>query len=164
MNRQVWIEITSDRPGRSEEIGFCNHNQALACFDNFSRSDRAVCPTLAELDAEGEGAEPFDHDHLDFDIYNKGKKIAVLEVKGRNRNLAEAYDLPLAERKFNKMMSEDVKKIILWDCLDGMIYGDLEKLSCTSRIGGRKAREGSANDIEHMKYFFRQDNLLEFKY
>ena len=101
---------------------------------------------------------------LDFDIYNKGKKIAVLEVKGRNRNLAEAYDLPLAERKFNKMMSEDVKKIILWDCLDGMIYGDLEKLSCTSRIGGRKAREGSANDIEEMKYFFRQDNLLEFKY
>lgn len=101
---------------------------------------------------------------LDFDIYNKGVKIAVLEVKGRNRNLAEAYDLPLAERKFDKMMSEDVKKIILWDCLDGMIYGDLEKLSCTSRIGGRKAREGSANDIEEMKYFFPQDNLLEFKY
>jgi hypothetical protein len=101
---------------------------------------------------------------LDFDIYNKGVKIAVLEVKGRNRNLSEAYDLPLAERKFNKMMSEDVKKIILWDCLDGMIYGDLEKLSCTSRIGGRKAREGSANDVEEMKYFFRQDNLLEFKY
>ena len=106
---------------------------------------------------------------LDLMTKEKGK---ILEIKSKPSQLESilkkvggiATSLEEISQKFNKMMSEDVKKIILWDCLDGIIYGDLEKLSCTSRIGGRKAREGSANDIEEMKYFFRQDNLLEFKY
>lgn len=68
MNRQAWIDITSDQHGKSKEIGFCDLNKTLSLFEEFASYDRAVCPTLQELDAEDDGAGPFDHNHLDFDV------------------------------------------------------------------------------------------------
>jgi hypothetical protein len=68
MNRQAWIDITSDQHGKSKEIGFCDLNKTLSLFDEFERYDRAACPTLQELEAEDDGDGPFGHDHLDFDV------------------------------------------------------------------------------------------------
>lgn len=68
MNRQAWIDVTSNQHGKSKEIGFCDLNKTLSLFEEFDCSDRECCPTLNELEAEDNGEGPFDHVHLDFDV------------------------------------------------------------------------------------------------
>lgn len=68
MGKQACIDISSDKQGVSKEIGFCDLNKTLSLFEEFSRFNRAACPTLEELGAEDAGVEPFDHDHLAFDV------------------------------------------------------------------------------------------------
>lgn len=67
MNKLAWVEIYSNQPNRSKEVGFCDLNKTLSLFEEFSRYNRDACQTLEELEAESAGAEPFEHDHLDFD-------------------------------------------------------------------------------------------------
>mgnify|MGYP003681747036 CR=1 FL=1 len=83
------------------------------------------------------------------------------------RFLQDQSDLPLAERKYNKIMKAKKAKIIIWAFKDGITYCQLNKLKGTKTIGGRKPREGSFNDIESMYYYNRKDNnevLIELKY
>jgi hypothetical protein len=105
---------------------------------------------------------------LDFLIKKKdGTIIGVAEVKGRKRLLKDISDLPLAERKHNKIMKVKGAKIIIWAFEDGITYAQLNRLKGIKKNGGRKPREGSANDIESMYYYDRDSNasvLTELRY
>jgi len=100
----------------------------------------------------------------DVDFYIED--VGYLEVKGRNRLMRDAFPLPLAERKYNKLIEKPLNSIIVWSCYDGLIYADLSKIVYESRIGGRTPRKGSSNDIEMMYFVPNQQELsfLEFKY
>ena len=98
----------------------------------------------------------------DVDFYIKG--IGHLEVKGRNRNIEDAFPLPLARRKYNKLMEKPLNKIIVWSCFNGLIYADLTKLTFTERRGGRTPRNGSTNDIESMLYITQQECMTYIDY
>ena len=98
----------------------------------------------------------------DVDFYIKG--IGYLEVKGRNRNIEDAFPLPLARRKYDKLMDKSLNKIIVWSCFNGLIYADLTKLTYTERTGGRTPRNGSTNDIESMLYIPQQECMTYIDY
>ena len=98
----------------------------------------------------------------DVDFYIKG--IGYLEVKGRNRNIEDAFPLPLARRKYDKLMEKPLNKIIVWSCFNGLIYADLTKLTYTERRGGRTPRNGSTNDIESMLYIPQQECMTYIDY
>ena len=98
----------------------------------------------------------------DVDFYIKG--IGYLEVKGRNRNIEDAFPLPLARRKYDKLMEKPLNKIIVWSCFNGLIYADLTKLTYTERTGGRTPRNGSTNDIESMLYIPQQECMTYIDY
>lgn len=95
---------------------------------------------------------------VDF-IVKKGEKEFYVEVKGRRRNINNAFPLPMAARKMVKLCDKKKPAIIIWDCADGIIYGRVKDLKCIGKIGGRKPREGSFNDIEFMLYFDKQESL-----
>ena len=99
---------------------------------------------------------------VDF-LVSKGNKQYYLEVKGRRRDVSNAYPLPMAARKMVKLCDKNKPSIIIWDCNDGIIYGAVKELKCTGRIGGRTPREGSYNDIEFMLYFDKQKGLHTIK-
>lgn len=102
---------------------------------------------------------------LDFKVFSRfGKFLGYAEVKGRNKEMHQAFSLPLAKRKYDKMMDKEGHKIIIWACYDGIIFGDLSKLLYVERTGGRKPREGSANDIEMMHYYIDQNELNRLSY
>lgn len=98
----------------------------------------------------------------DVDFYIKG--IGYLEVKGRNRYIDDAFPLPLARRKYDKLMEKPLNKIIVWSCFNGLIYADLTKLTFTERKGGRTPRNGSTNDIESMMYIPQQECMTYIDY
>ena len=97
----------------------------------------------------------------DIDFYIRD--IGYLEVKGRNRGLKNAFPLPLAERKYKKLMDKPLNSIIVWSCFDGLIYADLSKITFTKRTGGRTPRNGSSNDVEMMYYIDEQPALRYIK-
>ena len=98
---------------------------------------------------------------IDFSLYKDGKLIAYAEVKGRNRNVLEAYPLPIACRKLVKLQDKKINPIIIWDCYDGIIYGRIEQIEGKIKVGGRKPRDQSTNDIELMAYYDKQLTLKE---
>ena len=98
---------------------------------------------------------------IDFSLYKDGKLIAYAEVKGRNRNVLEAYPLPIACRKLVKLQDKKINPIIIWDCYDGIIYGRIEQIEGKIKVGGRKPRDQSTNDIELMAYYEKQLTLKE---
>lgn len=101
---------------------------------------------------------------IDFAIYDGDRFVFKLEVKGRIRTISQAYPLPVAVRKLLKLQDTKEQSVILWACNDGIIFSRTEKLNGSIRVGGRKPREGSANDIEFMAYFNKMDNIKELKY
>lgn len=101
---------------------------------------------------------------IDFKIYKNGKFLFYLEVKGRLRKLKECYPLPIAVRKLLKMSDKKQSGVILWACFDGIVFSRAENLRGDIRIGGRKKREGSANDIEFMAYYNENNNFKQLKY
>lgn len=124
-----------------------NESEAIAIFcDEYELS----CRKLDEHD-------------IDFELIKDERIIGYAEVKGRNKTIQEAYPLPIAVRKLVKLMDKKINPVIIWKCYDGIIYGKLEKLKGEIRIGGRKPREHSFNDIELMAYFDRSNNLNEKK-
>lgn len=98
---------------------------------------------------------------IDFSLYKDEKLIAYAEVKGRNRNVLEAYPLPIACRKLVKLQDKKINPIIIWDCYDGIIYGRIEQIEGKIKVGGRKPRDQSTNDIELMAYYEKQLTLKE---
>ena len=104
---------------------------------------------------------------VDFRILAKdGTVIGYAEVKGRNKTMADAFPLPVAARKIVKLMdkSKKVEPVIIWACLDGIIYGKIKELGGVLKVGGRKPREHAANDIEAMVYYYETADLKKIKY
>jgi hypothetical protein len=105
--------------------------------------------------------EKLTENDVDFSLYKDGKLIAYAEVKGRNRTVLDAYPLPIACRKLVKLQDKKINPIIIWDCYDGIIYGRIEQIEGKIKVGGRKPRDQSTNDIELMAYFDKQPTLKE---
>ncbi len=103
------------------------------------------------------------HD-VDFKIYNKDVFLFNLEVKGRIKTLNECFPLPIAVRKLLKMTDKKQEGVIIWACTDGIVFSRVEKLKGEIRMGGRKKREGSANDIELMAYYNNNSNFTQLRY
>ena len=104
---------------------------------------------------------------IDFTILKKdGTVIGYAEVKGRNRKIEDAFPLPVAARKIVKLMdkSKKVEPVIIWACLDGIIYGKIKELGGVLKVGGREPREHAANDIEAMVYYYETVYLKKIKY
>ena len=72
--------------------------------------------------------------------------------------------MPISVKKLIKINDKKKQSVILWACNDGIIFSRTEKLIGLIKIGGRKPRNGSFNDIEFMAYFDKSNNLQEIKY
>ena len=133
-------------------------------FENqkdLDREDKAVKLFCDKYDLTHEKLSPND---IDFKIYKNGKFLFYLEVKGRLRNLKGCYPLPIAVRKLLKMSDKNKSGVVLWACFDGIVFSRIENLKGDIRIGGRKPREGSSNDIEFMAYYNKSNNFTELNY
>ena len=104
---------------------------------------------------------------IDFQIFKSDRLVGFVEVKGRHRIIADAYPLPIAMRKRNKLQGELAPRedpVIVWACHDGIIYGKVRNITGTVRYGGRKVRDGASNDQELMAYFNPQEDLHHERY
>jgi hypothetical protein len=98
---------------------------------------------------------------IDFSIIKNGNIIGYAEIKGRNRNIADAYPLPISCRKLVKLQDKKINPIIIWRCFDGIIYGKTGSIVGEIRVGGRIRRQNSINDVELMAYYDKQIGLNE---
>jgi len=128
---------------------------------DLDRESKAVKLFCDEYNLTSEKLSPND---IDFKIYKDGKFLFYLEVKGRIRNLQDCFPLPIAVRKLLKMTDKKQDGVILWACLDGIVFSRVENLKGEIRIGGRIRREGSANDIELMSYYNNSSNFKFLQY
>jgi len=113
----------------------------------------------------GGSFKKLDPNDVDYRVYDKdGKIIAYAEVKGRYRTLAQAYPLPIAARKVVKLCDKRLNPVIIWACDDGIIYGKPQEIVGECKWGGRKPREGAANDQEIMVYYDKQKTLRYYRY
>ena len=104
---------------------------------------------------------------IDFQIFKSDTLVGFVEVKGRHRIIADAYPLPIAIRKLNKLQGELAPRedpVIVWACHDGIIYGKVRNITGTVKYGGRKVRDGASNDQELMAYFNPQEDLHHERY
>jgi hypothetical protein len=123
------------------------------------RELKAIALFCKKFLAKFEKLEQWD---IDYKVTRDGR-VCYVEVKGRNRTMSDAYPLPLAARKMVKLIDKGEQSIVIWDCYDGLIYGNTKNLIAEATIGGRKPRKGSANDKELMLYFNKQDELYSIK-
>tara|TARA_R100001530_G_scaffold136269_1_gene116122 strand:+ start:1014 stop:1436 length:423 start_codon:yes stop_codon:yes gene_type:complete len=133
-------------------------------FENqkdLERESKAVSLFCKEYGLTFEKLSPND---IDFKIYNKTGFLFYLEVKGRMKSLSECYPLPIAVRKLIKISDKKENAVILWACLDGVVFSRVENLKGDIRIGGRKPRGGSTNDIEFMAYYNNNNNFKQLHY
>lgn len=101
------------------------------------------------------------HD-IDYKIFDKDKNlIAYVEIKGRLRNIANAYPLPISCKKLIKLIDKRLNPVVIWACDDGIIYGQVEKLRGDIKYNGREPRVGAPNDHELIAYY---DKQKAFKY
>ena len=128
---------------------------------DLERETKAVTLFCDEYGLTFEKLSPND---IDFKIYKDGKFVFYLEVKGRIRTLQECFPLPIAVRKLLKMTDKKQEGVIIWACTDGIIFSRVEKLKGEIRMGGRRKREGSANDIELMAYYNNISNFTQLRY
>lgn len=124
--------------------------------NDLKREEKAIKIFCEKFSAKWEKLGKYD---VDYKV-TINEKICYIEVKGRNRNIKEAYPLPLAARKMVKLVDMGKPSIIIWACLDGLIYGKTSNIFAKGIIGGRKPRSGSSNDKEYMLYFEKQKNLF----
>lgn len=104
-------------------------------------------------------------DDIDYKVFNKdGKLVAYAEVKGRHRYIRDAYPLPISVNKISKLQMKMLNPLVIWACDDGIIFGRPEDISGIIKMGGRKPRDGSANDNELMAYYEKQRGLKYVRY
>ena len=109
---------------------------------------------------------------IDFRVYSPTTDTyAYVEVKGRHKDIAYAFPLPVAARKlvkihdlFKKDPDTDLA-FIIWACEDGIVVGNIEDLMGKVNIGGRyDNREGASNDIEVMVEYDTQSSFKKTMY
>ena len=133
-------------------------------FENKTDLEREYKAVNLFCDIYGYEFKKLGDNDIDFIITKNGLFICYLEVKGRKKNISNCYPLPVAIRKLFKLSEKKRQSVMLWACFDGIVYSRLENLKGEIKTGGRKPREGSANDIELMAYFEKSDNLIEANY
>lgn len=130
--------------------------------------------TQKDIQRETKAIECFCKEY-DCDYYKLGKwevdykitkhnLITYAEVKGRKKDIIDSYPLPLSIRKVYKLMKKCNDPVIIWACNNGILYAKLTNLIGEIKLGGRKPRQGSSNDVEIMAYYQKQDSIKEIKY
>ena len=133
-------------------------------FENKSDLQRERKAVELFCDIYGYQFKKLGDNDIDFEITKDDLFICYLEAKGRKRNISNCYPLPVAIRKLLKLSEKKRQSVMLWACFDGIVYSRLENLKGEIKTGGRKPREGSANDIEIMAYYEESNNLIEASY
>ena len=68
---------------------------------------------------------------VDFQVFKGERLVGFVEVKGQtSRHRLNAYPLPVAIRKLNKLQGElapRTKPVLVWACHDGIIYGKIRQ-------------------------------------
>jgi len=92
---------------------------------------------------------------IDYKVFDKDKKlIAYVEVKGKLRNIANAYPLPIECRKLVKLIDKRLNPVVIWACDDGIIYGKVNEIR----------GDISYNDAELMAYYNKQKAFKYVRY
>jgi hypothetical protein len=95
------------------------------------------------------------HGDIDYKVFDKDKKlIAYVEVKGRLRNIANAYPLSIECRKLVKLIDKRLNPVVIWACDDGIIYGQVKSIR----------GDISYNDAELMAYYEKQKAFKYVRY
>jgi len=109
--------------------------------------------------------QKLDDNDIDFKVFDKDNRlISFVEVKGRLKDLRDAFPLPVAVRKLIKLSDKRVNPVIIWSCNDAIVYSLVKDLVGKIKYSGRKPREGSSNDLELMAYFNNDSNFKIIKY
>jgi len=136
-------------------------------FENESHLERENKAITLFTSKHGLTFKKLGDNDIDFQIFRGESLIGFVEVKGRHESMANAYPLPIAIRKLNKLQGERFPRlnpIIIWACDDGIIYGYLTALEGRTKYGGRAPRKGSTNDQELMAYYEAQESLHHESY
>lgn len=137
----------------------------VALFEKEEDRDRelkAIKKFVGRFKGSYEKLDPFD---IDYRVYDKDKNlIAYVEVKGRLREMAEAYPLPISATKVTKLCAKRLNPVIIWACEDGIIYAKVSDIVGEVRWGGRSPRKDSYSDEELMLYYPKQKTFKYLKY
>jgi hypothetical protein len=126
--------------------------------DDLKREKKAIETFVNTFGGSYKKLDPLD---IDYKVFDKDQNIiAYAEVKGRIRNIRNAYPLPISVKKLTKLMDKRLNPVIIWACDDGIIYGKVNELVGMIKVGGRSDRDGF-NDVEIMAYY---DKQKAFKY
>lgn len=93
---------------------------------------------------------------LDFMLVTEGNIVAFVEIKKYNKTYEDSsFVLISMKNKFPKLKKyNDFKPtyfIVEFAC-GKIIYSQFDKLKGEIKMGGRKPREGSSNDVEQIMY------------
>ena len=127
--------------------------------EDLVREQKAVEAFVSLFSGSYQKLDPYD---IDYKIFDKNKQlVAYAEVKGRLRPMHMAFPLPISVRKMNKLIDKRLRPVVIWACVDGIIYADITKIQGQIYYGGREPRAGSSSDLELMAYY---DKQKEFRY
>lgn len=113
----------------------------------------------------GGSYEKLGDNDIDFRVYDKNNRLSgYVEVKGCLKEIKDAYPLKVSARKIVKLSDKRLKPVIIWACLDGIVYAEVKKLNGRVRWGGREQRAKSSHDQEVMLYFEKQSCMKYIKY
>ena len=131
-------------------------------FESENDLDREKVAIQTFVGMFGGSYKKLDPNDIDYRVYDsEGRLISYVEVKGRKRNYADAYPLPVAVRKLVKLADKRLNPVIIWACNDGIVYSKVKDLNGSICWSGRIPRPQSYNDQELMAYFDKSDT---FKY
>tara|TARA_R100001463_G_scaffold15141_7_gene39599 strand:- start:287 stop:700 length:414 start_codon:yes stop_codon:yes gene_type:complete len=129
---------------------------------DLKREKQAINTFVEKFNGSFKKLDPEDIDYKVFD--SKGKHIAYAEVKGRLRMIKDAFPLPVAARKIVKLADKRLNPVMIWACLDGIIYCKVKHIKGNLCWGGRKPRPESYNDLELMVYFEKDESPFKTIY
>jgi hypothetical protein len=130
--------------------------------EDLERENKAIQQFVGMFKGSYQKLGQFD---IDFKIFNnENVLIAYAEVKGRNKDMSNAYPLPISLEKVAKLLAKRLNPVLVWACNDGIIYGKVYDLKGEVRGGGRPPREDSFNDAELMIYYDKQKGLKYIKF
>ena len=131
--------------------------------EDLDREEKAIKKFVSLFSGTYKKLTQFD---LDFEIFLDGKFICFAEVKGRKgRYMDTSYPLPIAVKKLVKIQEKRSNCVLIWSCIDGIVYGKYRRLKGVIPFGGMiTPREGSTNDREFMAYYEKQEELKTLKY
>ena len=123
------------------------------------REQKAIKKFIELFNGSSKKLDPHDIDFKIFDV--DGNHIAYAEIKGRMKTIQDAFPLPVAARKLVKLADKRLNPVMIWACLNGIIYCKVKTIKGMIQWGGRKPRPGSYNDEELMVYLDKNQALFK---